>query len=98
MHIDDASAQECPQLVKRRLVISSLSNRHRDLGDHHAVGFILGLKPKGAKTPLQIAFMSDTTIEGLGTYEDGRFEIDDQKLRRASAGGRRSTARSSSRM
>jgi hypothetical protein len=84
MHIDDASAQECPQLVKHRLVISSLPNRHRDLGGHHAVGFTLGLKPKGTKTPLQIAFMSDTTIHGLGTYEDGQLEIDDK-----SPGGKR---------
>ena len=72
-HIDDADAQRCPQLVEHELRIDALTTQHGDLGKDNAVGFVLTFVPLSAT----IAFMSDTAIEGVGTYKRCRVDPDD---------------------
>lgn len=59
--------------------IVQLPTKHKDLGGHDASGFVLSYSNAasgGDDTPLRIAFMTDTAIEGLRTDQDPGNPID----------------------
>jgi len=76
-HIFDASVLG-GDYVPAGVSIVQLRTKHEDLGGHHASGFVLGLEsctPGGRKATLRIAFMSDTSIDGLHEDADPKKDL-----------------------